>query len=179
MQKRTLKTAAATAATVAVSATTIAMSFAISAPANAHASIQLYGEKATAGGYGALFIRIPHGCEGGLATDKVVVSVPKAIESVRPQQLAGWDAATPKSASKKFHRVVWSGGSLPDSQFADFGISVKYPAAGDYKFVVTQYCGEETVKWTGADAPTLTVQKASGSGHSHGSGGSHGSGHSS
>ena len=169
MQTRTLRTTAAATATAIFTAATVA----ISSPANAHASIQLYGEEAKAGGYGAMFVRIPHGCEGGLPTDKVVVSVPRAIESVRPQQLAGWQAATPKSSSKKFHRVVWSGGSLPDSQFADFGISVKYPAAGDYKFVVTQYCGDKTVKWTGADAPTLTVKKASESGHSHGSGHSH------
>jgi uncharacterized protein YcnI len=149
-------------------ATLVAATMVLAAPANAHASIQLYGEEAKAGGYGAIFIRIPHGCEGGLPTDKVVVSVPRAVESARPQQLSGWEASTPKSASKKFHRVVWSGGSLPDSQFADFGISLKYPTKpGEYKFVVTQHCGEETVRWTGADAPTLMVHQASDGGHSH------------
>ena len=158
----------AAAATLMGAALAAATSLAIAAPASAHASIQLYGEEAKAGGYGAVFMRIPHGCEGGLATDKVVVSIPKAIESVRPQQVAGWVSTIPKSSSKKFNRVVWSGGSLPDTHFADFGISVKYPAIpGDYKFVVTQHCGEKTVKWTGDDAPTLTVRQATEAGHSH------------
>ncbi|MFM8970875.1 MAG: DUF1775 domain-containing protein [Actinomycetota bacterium] len=61
-----------------------------STSASAHASIQLYGKKATPSGYGVLFVQIPHGCTGGLATDKVVVSIPAGFASVRPQLVAGF-----------------------------------------------------------------------------------------
>ena len=57
--------------------------------ASAHASLQLYGEKATPGGYGVLFVRVPHGCTGGLTTDGVVVSIPTGFASVRPQLIPG------------------------------------------------------------------------------------------
>ena len=126
--------------------------------ASAHASLQLYGEKATVNGYGVLFVRIPHGCTGGLSTDTVVVSIPTGFASVRPQYLGGWTASTVKSGTT-VTEVRWTGGSLADSQFADFGISVKYPStAGKYGFKVVQYCGTASVVWDGADIPTLTVR---------------------
>jgi len=70
-----------------------------STSASAHASIQLYGEKATPGGYGVLFVRIPHGCTGGLTTDKVVVSIPDGFASVRPQLVAGFTAGRTMSGT--------------------------------------------------------------------------------
>lgn len=135
--------------------------FGISATASlvsAHASIQLYGEHATVNGYGVIFVRIPHGCTGGLPTDTIVVSIPAGFASVRPQYLGGWAASRTMSGST-VTEVKWTGGSLPDSQFADFGISVKYPAtAGAYGFKVVQYCGSASVTWDGANIPTLHVK---------------------
>jgi len=75
---------------ILVGALTLAGSISTSSSASAHASIQLYGEKATPCGYGVLFVRIPHGCTGGLTTDKVVVSNPAGFASVRPQLVAGF-----------------------------------------------------------------------------------------
>lgn len=125
--------------------------------ASAHASIQLYGENATVDGYGVLFVRIPHGCSG-LPTDTVVVSIPTGFASVRPQYLGGWTASSVKSGTT-VTEVRWTGGPLADSQFADFGISVKYPStAGKYGFKVVQYCGTASVVWDGKDLPTLTVR---------------------
>jgi len=136
----------------------IAILSAVVSPASAHASIQLYGEKATVNGYGVVFVRIPHGCTGGLATDTVVVSIPSGFSSVRPQYLGGWTTSSTKSGTT-VTEVRWSGGSLPDSQFADFGISVKYPAtAGKYGFKVVQYCGTSSVTWDGANIPSLVVK---------------------
>jgi uncharacterized protein YcnI len=136
----------------------IAILSAVVSPASAHASIQLYGEKATVNGYGVVFVRIPHGCTGGLSTDSVVVSIPSGFSSVRPQYLGGWTTSSTKSGTT-VTEVRWSGGSLPDSQFADFGISVKYPAtAGKYGFKVVQYCGTSSVTWDGASIPSLVVK---------------------
>jgi len=150
----------------AVLVTGLTVTLTIAPPAGAHASVQTYGSTATAGGYGAFFIRIPHGCEGGLSTDRVVVTLPKAFESTRPQLVSGWESkATPGGRST---RVVWSGGDLPDTHFADFGISVKYPVkAGDYPLTVVQHCGDATVRWSGDDAPVVNVVAAAGQGHGH------------
>lgn len=115
--------------------------------ASAHATVQLYGSSATAGGYGVMFIRIGHGCAKA-ATDTVEVSIPAGFSSVRPQQMPGWNAETIKNADGITTGVKWSGGSLPDAQFADFGVSVKYPAtAGTYAIPVVQRCGAAEEAW--------------------------------
>jgi len=125
--------------------------------ASAHASLQLYGEKATPGGYGVLFVRVPHGCTGGLTTDRVVVSIPTGFASVRPQLIPGWTASRTLSGTT-VTEVQWSGGALKDSEFADFGISVRYPTtAGTYGMKVVQYCGSTTTTWDGANLPNVVV----------------------
>jgi uncharacterized protein YcnI len=151
-----------------------------SGSASAHAGINLYGAKATAGSYGAFFVRIPHGCEK-LPTDTVEVSIPAGFSAVRPQQVAGWKAEVVQDAAGVITAVKWSGGSLPDSQFADFGINVKYPsAAGKYAIPMIQYCGDKSEAWIeiaaeGQDshslakpAPVLTVEAAASHGAGHG-----------
>lgn len=115
--------------------------------ASAHATVQLYGSSATAGGYGAMFIRIGHGCAKA-STDTVEVSIPAGFGSVRPQQMPGWNAETIKNDAGVTTGVKWSGGLLPDAQFADFGLSVKYPAtAGTYAIPVVQRCGAAEEAW--------------------------------
>lgn len=144
--------------TLTACATAIALLVATHSSASAHASIQLYGSTASVNGYGVLFIRIGHGCTGGLATDTVVVSIPSGFTSVRPQQISGWTASRTMSGST-VTEVKWTGGSLPDSQFADFGISVKFPAtAGSYGFKTVQYCGTANATWDGANLPMLNVK---------------------
>jgi len=149
---------------VAAVAAGLAVTCATASPAGAHATVQTYGSQASAGGYGAFFIRIPHGCEGGLPTDKVVVTLPNSFESAKPQWVSGWEAKSTRGG--KSTRVVWTGGELPDTSFADFGVSVKYPdRAGGYPLTVVQHCGDATVRWSGSEAPVVTV--AASSGHSH------------
>lgn len=151
-----------------------------SGSASAHAGINLYGAKATAGGYGAFFVRIPHGCEK-LPTDTVEVSIPAGFSAVRPQQVAGWNTETIRDAAGVVTAVKWSGGSLPDSQFADFGVNVKYPStAGKYAIPVIQYCGDKSAAWIeiaaegqnphslAKPAPVLTVEAAASHGAGHG-----------
>jgi uncharacterized protein YcnI len=140
-------------------ATAVLASGALVAPASvsAHASLQLYGESATPGGYGVVFVRIPHGCTGGLATNAVEVTIPAGFASVRPQQIPGWTASRQMSGTTVVG-VAWTGGSLSNAEFADFGISVKYPdTAGTYGMKVVQRCGTASATWDGADLPTLVV----------------------
>lgn len=157
---------------------TIAASAAIMStvtPVNAHASVQLYGSTPKAGGYGHAFIRIPHGCDGA-PTDTIKVQIPAGFASVKPQAKAGWAVNTVKADGKNVSEVIWSGGSLADSQFDDFGLSLKYPSTpGTYYVPVVQLCGAASVAWTqipaaGQDshslespAPSVTVAEAAGS----------------
>jgi uncharacterized protein YcnI len=118
-------------------------------PASAHATVQLYGSTASTGGYGAMFIRIPHGCSGA-ATRKLAVRLPASFGSARPQWIPGWTAnvVTLDDGSR---RVTWTKkrGGLPDGQFADFGISVKWPEAQGMVYVpVVQHCRTSSVRWT-------------------------------
>jgi uncharacterized protein YcnI len=140
-------------------ATAVLASGALVAPASvsAHASLQLYGESATPGGYGVVFVRIPHGCTGGLATDTVELTIPAGFTSVKPQLVPGWTVSRQMSGTM-VSAVTWSGGSLPDTQFADFGVQLKYPAQpGTYGMKVVQRCGTASVTWDGANLPTLVV----------------------
>jgi uncharacterized protein YcnI len=149
--------------------------FATTAPASAHASTQMYGESATAGGYGAVFIRIPHAA-AGLNTVKIEVQIPEGVTSVKPQRVAGWSESNKLAADgKTVASVIWDGGSLPDTSFADFGISVKFPATPGatlyFKTLQTLSDGS-TVAWieipaAGVDAhslakpaPALTLKAA-------------------
>jgi len=118
-------------------------------PASAHASVQLYGEKASTGGYGAMFIRIPHGCSGE-PTRKVVVRLPSTFGSARPQWIAGWTARV-VTLDDGSRRVTWmkKRGGLPDGQFSDFGIAVKWPEAHGTVYVpVVQHCRTSSLRWT-------------------------------
>ena len=126
-------------------------------PAQAHASINLYGASAKAGGYGVMFIRIPHGCDGQ-ATDQLTVTVPKEFQSIKAQQVAGWKSSR-KLTSSSAVNLIWKGGSLPDDQFADFGINVKYPAvAGTYYLKVSQKCGSDFVRLNQLPASGVTLE---------------------
>lgn len=140
---------------LAVLVTTVIMAV-VPGMALAHASIQLYGEKAIPGGRGVLFVRIPHGCAGA-ATDTIEVSIPAGFTLVRPAMVSGWTASTVTTGSV-VTSVKWTGGALLDGQFADFGIAVKYPTtAGKYGLKVVQSCGTASVVWDGAKTPMLTV----------------------
>jgi uncharacterized protein YcnI len=125
------------------------LSVAAAIPASAHASVQMYGEKATAGGYGAVFIRIPHAA-ADRSTVKVEVQIPEGVTAVKPQRLSGWSESITKSADgATISSVTWSNGSLPDTSFQDFGIQVKFPKdAGKIYFKTVQTLDDgSTIAW--------------------------------
>ena len=142
--------------------------------ANAHATVQLYGSEAVAGGYGHVFIRIPH-ASATASTVKVEVEIPAGVTSVKPQQVGGWKESRTMSADgKDVVAVAWSEGNLPDTSFQDFGISVKFPAtAGTIYFKTVQTLSDgSTVAWISipaaeqdshslpTPAPSVTVKAA-------------------
>lgn len=144
----------------------------VASPASAHATVQMYGGTATAGGYGALWIRIGHGCEGS-PTTRVVVNVPASFGSAKPQMLGGWRSKVNVLADGT-RQVVWNatGTPLRDDEFEDFGISVKYPAdAGVVLLPTIQRCVTGANAWVDPDpaaehpAPRLTVVAGTTPGH--------------
>jgi uncharacterized protein YcnI len=125
------------------------LSVAAAIPASAHATVQMYGEKATANSYGAVFIRIPHAA-ADRSTVKVEVQIPEGVTAVKPQRLSGWSESVTKGADgKTVTSVTWSNGSLPDTAFQDFGIQVKFPAtAGVLYFKTVQTLDDgSTIAW--------------------------------
>lgn len=141
-------------------------------PASAHATVQMYGGSATAGGYGAFWIRIGHGCEGS-PTKRVVVNVPSSFGSAKPQMMGGWRSKVNVLADGT-RQVVWNATREPlrDDEFADFGVSVKYPATeGEVLLPTIQSCVVGKTAWVDTDhaadhpAPRLTVGPAAIAGH--------------
>jgi periplasmic copper chaperone A len=163
---------------------------AIAVPASAHVFIT-DGSAIVGGGYGTEFtFRVPHGC-GGAATDSLEVQIPAGVTSVKPKQLAGWtidvvstppvlpsmapgasftDEQMDAMNAPVVTSVKWSGGSLPDDEYADFQLSAIFPEApGPIAFPTVQTCGDTQVAWieipaAGQDpetlehpAPTVTV----------------------
>lgn len=144
--------------------------------ASAHASIP-NGELA-ADGYGQISVRVPHGCEGA-PTNVVEVQIPDGFSSIKPQAKAGWTVETEmvelaepielhgNTITERVGVVRWKGGSLPDSQYDDFGITLKAPdAAGTTAaFPTIQYCENASVEWIGEDAPMVKIVAGTGGGH--------------
>ena len=136
-------------------------------PASAHATVQMYGGSAKTGAYGALWIRIGHGCEGS-PTKRVVVNVPPSFGSSKPQMLGGWRSKV-NVLPDGTRQLVWNatGEPLRDDEFEDFGISVKYPTtAGEVLLPTIQTCTAGKTAWVDSDpaaehpAPRLTVAPA-------------------
>jgi uncharacterized protein YcnI len=145
-----IKTGRALLRGLVAAAVTVAGLVATSAPASAHATVQMYGETAKSGGYGAVFIRVPHAL-AGLNTTKVEVQIPEGVTAVKPQRVTGWtESTTLTEDGKNVATVIWDGGNLPNTSFADFGISVKFPATPDvtlyFKTVQTLNDGS-TLAW--------------------------------
>jgi uncharacterized protein YcnI len=154
------KTSIINVITVALSA--IAFSLVNSTSANAHAGAELYGKVAKPNGYGNVFIRIPH-ADKEKSTVKVEVQIPTGVTAVKPQQVSGWsESSVMDLEGKNVTSVVWSNGNLPDTSFADFGISLKWPNTPGEKvyFKVIQTLNDGSlISWV--EIPTAGVDSHS------------------
>lgn len=133
-------------ALLAASAITAASVTAIvgASSASAHMGIELRGSTPTAGSSSTLMFRPGHGCDGD-ATNALSVEIPEGVTGVKAQQKAGWRISTSDGGKT----ITWSGGSLPDDQFDEFGLRVTWPkadigsAAKKYYFKAVQTCNAE------------------------------------
>lgn len=115
-------------------------------PANAHASLQVYGQNVVEGASSTVFVRIGHGCSGK-SVDKVSVSIPNGFTSVKPFQIPGFENTVVKNSDGVVTELTWSGGLLKDGAIMEFPFSAKMPSAGRYYIPVVQYCGEDKESW--------------------------------
>lgn len=175
LARRTLR--AVTAALIA-SASGVALGV---MPASAHVSIVSYGTTFTAGSTNVVYFRVPHGCPDpdlgttqlfNARTNKVIVEIPAAATSVKPEQKPNWDLSVERDGTNKITKIIWTARTAADAMydwtFMDFGVRATLNGvAGDVlSFRTTQICdfhddgtaatGLEEV-WEGADVPKLTL----------------------
>lgn len=110
------------------------------AAADAHVSLE--PRSAAAGAYQKLVFRVGHGCEGS-ATTAITVVLPEGLGEAKAMPKPGW------SLSTAGREISWKGGPLPDSQFDEFSLLMKLPAApGRQLFKVLQQCEKGRAEWS-------------------------------
>lgn len=136
-----------------------ALGLIVSHPALAHVSAD--PAEAQPGSYLRTALRVPHGCDGQ-PTTAIRVAIPDSIVSARAQAKPGWQV---QSETRKLAQpvalghgrrgesitsaITWSGGSLPNDQFDEFGLVLKLPDApgAQIALAVTQSCGKQEIRW--------------------------------
>lgn len=137
----------------------VALGFAFSTPALSHVAAD--PAEATPDSHFRTALRVPHGCSGQ-PTTALRVAIPDGIVSAKPQAKPGWQAQV---ESRKLSNpidighgrksdsvpaaVSWSGGSLPNDHFDEFGLVLKLPDAPGTQFAlaVAQVCGNQEISW--------------------------------
>ena len=138
-------------------------------------------------------LRVGHGCDGS-PTIAVRVRVPEGVESVRPEVVPGWEVelvtgdgeATEGDGADEGHdaaappvtEIAWTGGSLPDGYFQEFGLTFRITEqAPEVLYLPTvQECEEgehawieipDTLEeWDDLEQPApYVINNADGSGH--------------
>lgn len=119
-----------------------------------------------------IHIRVDSGC-GDAPTDGLEVSIPEGLSFVVPEAVPGWTvetemvAASRESADadalgERVGLIRWSGGSLPDGQFMDFGLRALFPDEPEtvLTFPTVQRCGslERVYSGTDSDRPAPFVR---------------------
>ncbi len=112
--------------------------------------------------------QVQEGCDGA-PTDALEVTIPDSVQSPLPESVPGWDVTVESTASEgdggEQTVVRWSGGSLPDGTFQEFGLRARFPddPGATIAFPVVQRCGDTALAWTddGGDmaAPTVTLSE--------------------
>jgi uncharacterized protein YcnI len=131
----------------------------LAAPAAAHVTAN--PSTAPSDGFAVISFRVPHGCDGS-PTTALSVQIPEGVVNVKPQAVAGWQVATKigkyaepvdlfgEPVTEGVKEVTWSGGSLPDDQYQDFGLSVKLPPLDPgtkLNFPTVQRCQQGVERW--------------------------------
>jgi uncharacterized protein YcnI len=113
----------------------------------------------TGGERQTIHVRIQTGCEQA-ATDRIEVEIPPEVLAVVPEAVQGWTTETEvietepyevfgDERSDRIAVVRWVGGSVPATEFADFGITALFrDPPPELAFPVTQSCGDQVLEWT-------------------------------
>lgn len=132
---------------------------ALASPALAHISFET--SEAPAGSLYTGVLNIEHGCEGQ-PTTTVRIQIPDGVTLVEPSPTPGWildTVTTPydepiqhldKTLSEGVREIIWSGGSLPEGERAEFVFQAQLPqgeAGQILYFPMVQECGEMVSRW--------------------------------
>lgn len=136
----------------------LAVSLFAALPVSAH--VVADPAEGSANSYFRTALRVPHGCNGK-PTTAVRITLPEGPLSLKPQAKAGWqvdiqttrldrpvDVGHGQTVDTRVSQIRWHGGQLPDSQFDDFGLTMKLPARpGDLWLQVVQECDGAELRW--------------------------------
>lgn len=143
----------------------------LSAPAFAH--IVADPAEAKPGSYFRTALRVGHGCGAGKPTTAVRVTIPEGIANASAQPKPGWeikvettrlaqpiDAGHGHKTDTVVSAITWSGGSLPNEQFDEFGLVLKLPDAPGKQFwlPVVQTCAGGESRWDQIPAAGQTTR---------------------
>jgi uncharacterized protein YcnI len=117
----------------------------LAGPAAAHIGTE--ATSTAAGSTSIVRFKIGHGCDGSPTTE-VRIQIPDGVTSVRPEATPGWEVEVARQG-EEVREVTWSGGSLPDEQFLQLGLSVRWPEAPGETvwFPTVQTCEEGEHAW--------------------------------
>lgn len=132
-------------------------------------------EYVPAGLTAVVHLRVASGCDGA-PTDALQVSIPDSLSGVVAEAIPGWTVETdtvamdPDSDSdsdpkERVSTIRWTGGTLPDGQFVDFGFRARFPdeVGAVLTFPVIQTCGSVQLDWTESEgrltAPTIRLDQ--------------------
>ncbi|MCW0235990.1 MAG: DUF1775 domain-containing protein [Ferrovibrio sp.] len=140
----------------------------------AYAHIVADPAEAQPGSYFRTALRVGHGCGAGKPTTAIRVSIPEGIANASAQPKPGWeikvettrleqpiDAGHGRKTDTVVSAVSWSGGSLPNEQFDEFGLVLKLPDAPGRQLwlPVVQTCAGGETRWDQIPAAGQRVER--------------------
>jgi uncharacterized protein YcnI/copper(I)-binding protein len=130
-------------------------------PANAHATFDV--KEASVNTYQRLAVRIGHGCDGQ-STQKVTITIPEGIISVKPMPKAGWSLETitgdyaveyenhGRKITSGVKQIIWSGNELDDGHYDEFIFRARLTddlqEGNKLFFPVVQNCADGELSWS-------------------------------
>lgn len=129
--------------------------------------------EAKPGSYFRTSLRVGHGCGAGKPTTAVRVTIPEGIANASAQPKPGWeikvettklaqpiDAGHGNRTDTVVSAITWSGGSLPNEQFDEFGLVLKLPNTPGQQFwlPVVQTCAGSEARWDQVPAAGQTAR---------------------
>lgn len=113
------------------------------------------GGAVTPGSTFVINFQVQEGCEG-MPVDTLEVTIPESIGNAIPEAVPGWLIETETADDGSNSLVRWTGGSMPDGSFLEFGMRAGFPdePGASIEFPVVKRCGLTSVDY----APTVVLQ---------------------